>query len=190
MSRSGDIDGSAKPQAVACGFAVTDTPGCSLHPFAHRSGPPVVWFTRHGHHERPPPIPLPPRSATFRHYNLRKLRAATWWRGSPCRSSSCHRQWRTRWSRCAPPQYGIYTSVIQGVLGALLSSSEHLTTGPTNTQSLLIAATVTRIAGMTHEVGDAVYLQLVFTLTFLKGLIQLSFWTRGSAAWFSSSRDR
>ncbi|HEY0008877.1 MAG TPA: SulP family inorganic anion transporter [Tepidisphaeraceae bacterium] len=75
-----------------------------------------------------------------------------------------------------PPQYGIYTSIIQGVLGALLSSSEHLTTGPTNTQSLLIAAAVTRVSGVTHEAGDAVYLQLVFTLAFLKGLIQLSFW--------------
>src|SRR5687767_12597244 len=36
-----------------------------------------------------------------------------------------------------PPQYGIYTSVIQGTLGALFSSSHHMTTGPTNTQSLL-----------------------------------------------------
>src|SRR2546429_1422769 len=28
----------------------------------------------------------------------------------------------------------LYTSILQGVIGALLSSSEHMTTGPTNTQ--------------------------------------------------------
>ncbi|MCC6683137.1 MAG: SulP family inorganic anion transporter [Phycisphaeraceae bacterium] len=71
-----------------------------------------------------------------------------------------------------PPQYGIYTSIIQGAIGALLSSSEHLATGPTNTQSLLIAAAVQR---MMAAPGEPIYLQLVFTLTLLKGLIQLTF---------------
>jgi SulP family sulfate permease len=72
-----------------------------------------------------------------------------------------------------PPQYGIYTSVIQGFFGALLSSSEHMTTGPTNTQSLLIASAVTRLAVPTADPGT--YLSLVFGLTLLKGLIQLAF---------------
>ena len=72
-----------------------------------------------------------------------------------------------------PPQYGIYTSVIQGVIGALLSSSEHMTTGPTNTQSLLIASAVTRLADPTAD--PATYLRLVFTLALLKGIIQLTF---------------
>jgi SulP family sulfate permease len=72
-----------------------------------------------------------------------------------------------------PPQYGIYTSVIQGIMGALLGSGEHLTTGPTNTQSLLIASAVTRLAS--PEGDPAMYLQLVFILTFLKGIIQLIF---------------
>lgn len=79
-----------------------------------------------------------------------------------------------------PPQYGIYTSIIQGTLGALLSSCEHLTTGPTNTQSLLIASAVSRVAAMAgHPVGGpeyvAIYLQLVFSLTLIKGLMQLGF---------------
>lgn len=79
-----------------------------------------------------------------------------------------------------PPQYGIYTSIIQGILGALLSSCEHLTTGPTNTQSLLIASAVTRVAGMSgYAVGGPeyvqIYLGLVFALTLIKGLIQLGF---------------
>jgi sulfate permease, SulP family len=72
-----------------------------------------------------------------------------------------------------PPQYGLYSSVIQGVIGSLLSSSEHMTTGPTNTQSLLIASTVHRFA---NPVGQPeLYLQLVFGLSMLKGLIQLGF---------------
>ena len=29
-----------------------------------------------------------------------------------------------------PVQYGLYTSILQGVIGAMLSSSEHVTTGP------------------------------------------------------------
>src|SRR4051794_36747076 len=71
------------------------------------------------------------------------------------------------------PVYGIYTSVIQGVIGALLSSSEHMTTGPTNTQSLLIASTMARLA---DPAGDpATYLRLVFALALLKGIIQLCF---------------
>src|SRR5436190_20995996 len=70
-----------------------------------------------------------------------------------------------------PAQYGLYTSIIQGVIGALLSSSEHITTGPTNTQSLLIASAVTRIAGA----DPGLYLQLVFMLTIIKGLLQRAY---------------
>ncbi len=72
-----------------------------------------------------------------------------------------------------PPQYGLYTSIIQGVIGAMLSSSEHMTTGPTNTQSLLIASAVKRIVA--PDADPALYLHLVFSLAFLKGLIQLTF---------------
>ncbi len=119
--------------------------------------------------------PLAPALATFRNYNGRKFRRDLV-AGLTVAVVELPQAMAYALVAGVPPQYGIYTSVIQGVLGALLSSSEHLTTGPTNTQSLLIAATVTRIAGMTHETGDAIYLQLVFTLTFLKGLIQLAFW--------------
>jgi SulP family sulfate permease len=72
-----------------------------------------------------------------------------------------------------PPQYGIYTSVIQGTIGALLSSSEHMTTGPTNTQSLLIASAVSRMVNPTAD--PATYLRLVVALAMLKGFIQLAF---------------
>jgi len=70
-----------------------------------------------------------------------------------------------------PPEYGIYTSIIQGVIGALLSSSNHLASGPTNTQSLLIASAATRLAGS----DPALYLQMVFGLAMIKGIIQLLF---------------
>ena len=72
-----------------------------------------------------------------------------------------------------PPQYGIYTSVIQCVTGALFSSSQHMATGPTNTQSLLIASAVTRLANPTAD--PATYLRLVFALALIKGIIQLCF---------------
>lgn len=72
-----------------------------------------------------------------------------------------------------PPQYGIYTSIVQGTLGAVFSSSQHLTTGPTNTQSLLVAAAVTRLASPGPD--PSLYLSLVFTLSILKGLVQLVF---------------
>lgn len=71
------------------------------------------------------------------------------------------------------PIYGIYTSVLQGIIGAMLSSSEHITTGPTNTQSLLIAASIKGIA-LPHS-DPHVYLALVCMLTFMKGLLQLTF---------------
>src|SRR5690554_5335197 len=34
-----------------------------------------------------------------------------------------------------PPQYGIYTSIIQGFVGAIFSSNDHLASGPTNTHA-------------------------------------------------------
>src|SRR5690606_22943705 len=71
-----------------------------------------------------------------------------------------------------PPQYGIYTSIIQGFVGAIFSSNDHLASGPTNTHALLIAATVARIV----DPGDvATYVQLCFGLCILKGLIQVAF---------------
>lgn len=70
-----------------------------------------------------------------------------------------------------PPQYGVYTSIIQGFIAALLSSSKHMASGPTNTQCLLIASAATRLAGADPDL----YLQLVFAMAMLKGIIQLLF---------------
>ncbi len=69
-----------------------------------------------------------------------------------------------------PPIYGLYTAIFLAFLGALFTSSRFLSVGPTNTQSLLVAAVVSRL---THD--PAVYLQLVLGLTLIKGIIQLAF---------------
>jgi len=80
------------------------------------------------------------------------------------------------WIAGVPPEYGLYTSIIQGLIGALFSSNDRLATGPTNTQSLLVASIVTRVMAQQPVPIDPgpVYLQLVIALTMLKGLIQLA----------------
>ena len=114
--------------------------------------------------------PFMPPIRTARHYTLHKLRADLV-AGLTVSVVELPQAMAYAIIAGVPPQYGIYTSIIQGVIGALLSSSEHLTTGPTNTQSLLVASAVARLAQM----GGPQYLQLVFALAMLKGLIQLGF---------------
>ncbi len=71
------------------------------------------------------------------------------------------------------PVYGIYTAIIQAFLGGLFTSSRFLSNGPTNTQSLLVGAIITRL---TNPHGDPQrYLELVLALTLIKGVIQLLF---------------
>jgi len=78
-----------------------------------------------------------------------------------------------------PAEYGLYTVIIQCLIGSLLNSQRFLSVGPINTQSLLVAATVTRVVGTFVEPGmdqaaiNAVYLELVILLTLIKGLLQL-----------------
>ena len=69
-----------------------------------------------------------------------------------------------------PPVYGLYTAIILGLISAVLTSSRFLAVGPTNTQSLLVAAIVSRITD-----DPEVYLQLVIGLSIIKGAIQLAF---------------
>ncbi len=77
-----------------------------------------------------------------------------------------------------PAAYGIYTSIVQGIIGSLLASNDLLATGPTNTQSLLIAATVSRVIGQSGaQAGPALYLKLAIGLTVVKGLVQILFAT-------------
>jgi len=77
-----------------------------------------------------------------------------------------------------PAEYGLYTIIFQCIVGSLLSSQRFLGLGPINTQSLLVASSVTLVMrsmdDMTPEQTGQMYLQLVFALTFLKGLIQMA----------------
>jgi len=78
-----------------------------------------------------------------------------------------------------PPEYGLYTAIIQGFFGSLFASNEYVSNGPTNTQALLIAATVARIVNEASlgdvAAAEAMYLQLVIGLAMIKGIIQLIF---------------
>jgi len=78
-----------------------------------------------------------------------------------------------------PAEYGLYTVIIQCLIGSLFNSQRFLSVGPINTQSLLVAATVTRVVstfvepGMDQAAINAVYLELVILLTLIKGALQL-----------------
>jgi sulfate permease, SulP family len=73
-----------------------------------------------------------------------------------------------------PPIHGVYAAIVLGFVGALFTSSRVLAVGPTNTQSLVTAAIVSRLTG-----DPELYLQLVFGLTVLKGIFQLAFGAAG-----------
>lgn len=76
-----------------------------------------------------------------------------------------------------PVQYGLYTLVIQSLVGTALSASRFISVGPVNTQSLLVASVVSHAIGSMNALPVAeqgqLYLQLVLGLTVLKGLAQL-----------------
>ena len=76
-----------------------------------------------------------------------------------------------------PPEYGLYTLIVQCLIGSLLNSQPFLSVGPVNTQALLVAAVVTRVMGQLGDVApgeqEGLYLQLVVLLTLLKGLMQV-----------------
>ena len=78
------------------------------------------------------------------------------------------------------PVYGIYTSVIQGGLGALLSANRHVRSGPTNTQSLLVASAIAQQA----ELSGGEFVVFVAMLTFTKGLIQIVAGLMGAGSLF------
>jgi len=69
-----------------------------------------------------------------------------------------------------PLEYGLYTLIFQALIGSVFNSQPLLSVGPTNTQSLLVASIVTRLAAT----GSELYLPLVIALTLLKGVVQLA----------------
>ncbi len=70
-----------------------------------------------------------------------------------------------------PPEYGLYTAIITPIIAALFGSSRHLISGPTTAISIVVFASISPLA----EPGTADFVRLALTLTFLAGVVQLSF---------------
>ena len=68
-----------------------------------------------------------------------------------------------------PPQYGLYAAMVPCIVAALFGSSRLMVTGPANAISLTTMALIAPLAA----VGSARYVELVLTLAFLVGALQL-----------------
>jgi len=69
-----------------------------------------------------------------------------------------------------PPEFGLYCAMLPVAVAALWGSSWHQMSGPTNTISLAIFATIAPLA----VPGSPMYVKLVLTLALLIGLMQLA----------------
>jgi SulP family sulfate permease len=69
-----------------------------------------------------------------------------------------------------PPEYGLYCAMLPVAVAALWGSSWHQMSGPTNTLSLAVFATMVPLA----TPGSPDYVKLVLTLALLIGLMQLA----------------
>ena len=68
-----------------------------------------------------------------------------------------------------PTEWGLLTAAVPCVVAALAGSSRHVLTGPTNTLSLALAASLAPLAAL----GSAEYLRLALVVTLFIGLVQL-----------------
>lgn len=84
-----------------------------------------------------------------------------------------------------PPEVGLHTLIVQSVIGPLFCSQRFLSPGPTNTQSLLVAAVTTRALQATGVApgpeATALYLELVVLLSLFKGTLQMALAAGGLA---------
>ncbi|MBF0516818.1 MAG: SulP family inorganic anion transporter [Nitrospirae bacterium] len=67
-----------------------------------------------------------------------------------------------------PPEYGLYTAMIPAVIAALFGSSKHLISGPTTAISLVIFASISKMA----EPTTSHYIELTLLLTLMTGVFQ------------------
>jgi SulP family sulfate permease len=67
-----------------------------------------------------------------------------------------------------PPQYGLYGAMLPGLVAALAGSSRHVVTGPTNANSLALAAMLAPMAAT----GSPEYIELALAVTVMVGLMQ------------------
>ncbi|MHB1200589.1 MAG: SulP family inorganic anion transporter [Polaromonas sp.] len=67
-----------------------------------------------------------------------------------------------------PPEYGLYTAIIPGIIAALFGSSWHVMSGPTNTNSLALFAMLSPLA----LAFSPLYIQLALAVTVMVGVMQ------------------
>ncbi|MBC8497215.1 MAG: sulfate permease [Anaerolineales bacterium] len=68
-----------------------------------------------------------------------------------------------------PPQVGLYSAIVAAIIGALWGSSNHLSTGPTNTLSLLVLTTLLPVVAP----GSPEYLAAAGIMAVMVGVFQL-----------------
>ncbi len=68
-----------------------------------------------------------------------------------------------------PPIYGLYTSFVSCIIGALFGSSKHLVTGPTNASCMVIASLTL------PYIDQSNHLEVVFLLSIMAGFVKLLF---------------
>lgn len=71
------------------------------------------------------------------------------------------------------PQYGLYTSVVPPLIYAVMGTSREIAIGPVAVVSLLLSTMVQKVVDPAAD--PATYRTLVFTVTFLAGVFQVSF---------------
>ncbi|NQU42743.1 SulP family inorganic anion transporter, partial [bacterium] len=67
------------------------------------------------------------------------------------------------------PIYGLYTSIVSCVIGALFGSSSHLLTGPTNASCMVIFSVTAPYLNLDN------HLEVIFLLTLMVGLVKVAF---------------
>ena len=67
-----------------------------------------------------------------------------------------------------PPEYGLYSAIVPCVVAALFGSSWHVVSGPTNANSLALAAVIAPLA----LVGSPAYIELALAVTVIVGVLQ------------------
>lgn len=68
-----------------------------------------------------------------------------------------------------PPQMGVYSAIVGAAVGALWGSSRHLSTGPTNSSSLLVLSILVAVA----EPGTVPYILAAGMLAVMSGLLRV-----------------
>ncbi|KAL6645647.1 hypothetical protein ACP70R_017255 [Stipagrostis hirtigluma subsp. patula] len=71
------------------------------------------------------------------------------------------------------PQYGLYTSVVPPLIYAVMGTSREIAIGPVAVVSLLLSSMIQNVVDPAAD--PATYRSLVFTVTFLVGVFQVSF---------------